>query len=132
MDFPLIAAVTQDINLITNALINDHYVCPGMAVFTCTTQGSYAIAWSSNVYIGSGGKQLIFAAAEDSVGAVRYSRGKLTFATLTQNVNGSQIILESTLHINVQPNSPKASVMCIHVGDGHSTTTTFEVIGKKS
>ena len=111
--------------------MNDHYVCPGWAVFTCITRGSYAIAWSSNVYIGSGGALLTFA-EEDRIDAVYNSSNNPTFATLTQNalVNGSQV-LESTLHINVQLNSPKASVICIHVGERRNTTTTFEVIGKK-
>ena len=112
------AAVTQEIT--TDALLNGCYVYRGRVFFTCETRGSHAIAWSSEQYIGSGGVQLAFAAGASVAGDVLMSSSNpLMVAILTRNVidNAVQVLL-SELHINVPPNSPPASVTCVHVGQG--------------
>ena len=103
-----------------------------MVSFTCETRGSFAIVWSSEQYIGSGNAQLAFAAGASDVGEIRRSRSNSqTFATLTQSYNNSGVqVLISELHISVPPDSPNASVSCMHVGDGNISSIDFQVIGK--
>lgn len=103
-----------------------------MVSFTCETRGSFAIAWTSDDYIGTGNTQLIFAAGTSVIGEIRRSGGiSGTVANLTHNAieNGVQVLV-STLTINVTQNSPGGSVTCMHVGDGTTDTIDFEVIGK--
>ena len=123
------ATVAQNI---TSSDLRNGSVCPGMVFFICETRGSFAIAWTSDEYIGSGNTQLIFAAGASVVGETRRSGGiNGTVANLTHNaVENGVTVLVSTLTITVAQNSPGGSVTCMHVGDGTTDTVDFEVIGK--
>ena len=119
--------------MITSSDLRNGSVCSGIVSFTCETRGSFAIAWSSDDYIGPGGTQLLFAAGVNPVGDTR-SSGIIpeTVANLTNNTikDGVQVLV-SILTINVAQNSPGGSVTCMHVGDGTMETIDFnEVIGK--
>ena len=118
--------------VITSSDLRNGSVCPGIVSFTCETRGSFAIAWTSDEYIGPGGTQLLFAAGASVVGETRRS-GLIpeTVTNLTYNAveNGVQVLV-SILTINVTQNSSGGSVTCTHVGDGTMETIDFEVIGK--
>ena len=119
----------------TNSLVNGRSVCPGSRInFTCETRGSYAIAWSSEEYIGSGNAQLLFAAGASNVGDIT-RRNNLVEAEahLTRNdlENGTRVLV-STLYITIQSNPPRATITCMHVGDGTEDTIPFQVTGKST
>jgi hypothetical protein len=117
---------------ITTSDLQNGSVCPGVITFTCETRGSYAIAWSSDEYIGSGGNQLTFAAGASHVGEILRS-GSIaqTMANFTYNTDeNGKLVMVSILTITIVPNSPGGSVTCTHIGDGTTDSIDFEVIGK--
>lgn len=119
----------------TNALVNGSSICPGTRVsFTCETRGSFAIAWSSDEFIGTGNVQLLFAAGANVVGDNRRRNNAFDAeAVLDRNddENGVQVLV-STLYITVLPNLPDGSVTCMHVGNGNTSSINIGVMGKKS
>ena len=116
---------------LTSTLTDGRFACPGESVtFTCKTVGSYAIAWTSDQYIGLGGTQLAFAADFNEVGALHRSASiPSTFAALVL-YNRTADVLMSTLHIITLLNAPSSSVTCIHVASDQRATINFSVIGK--
>ena len=103
-------------------------ICPGNTIlFTCTTNGSSTLAWSSEDYIGSG-RQLEFRSIDEN-GTIKISAfNPETFATLTAiNTNGP--VLTSILRIIPRPTTPNISISCTNAG-GETSTVTIPLAGK--
>ena len=86
----------------SSTLHDGQLACRGSEVtFTCETQGSDAIAWRSDTYIGSG-VQLVFVAAGSNQGDTRTSPSNTdTLATLTREEDDQgTLVLESTLRMS--------------------------------
>ena len=107
------------------------FACPGdKIIFTCEIEDFDVLAWESDLLIGQGGEQILFA-VEDAVGTNRSSSSNLnTFAILTvaNNENGA-IRLVSDLHVIVNSNFSYLSVSCISVNAPSTKTRTFTVLG---
>ena len=111
---------------VTAGLIEGQYACPGMEIiFSCETRGSTAIAWSSDVYVGLGGAQLVFGVSLNSEGSISTSRDNSdTMATLIF-VDRQALILESTLRIIATSNS---LITCTHTTENINHTINFKVL----
>ena len=99
-------------------------------IFTCETRGSPIIAWTSEEYIERGATQLNFATF-NSIGATKTSPiHPNTIATLTNNTmeDGVQVLV-SELRIRALSQFLNSSVTCIHIGNGTTNTTMFQVFG---
>ena len=93
---------------------------------TCMTINSSIIAWSSEEYIGKGGRQLEFVTL-DAIGTTLYD--SMVIANLT-SVNQSALILESQLHIiRVSPNYPQFNVTCHGSVNSLNKSVTY-IVGK--
>ena len=114
---------------IMTTLLDGKYACPGQEViFTCITNGSVVVAWISDDYIGSNGRQLEFASNSHSLGAKATSTiDPNTFAELTMKEDG--LVTESQLYITVSQEISSATVTCIDVGTG-SNSVHFELLCK--
>ena len=122
--------------LLTSSLRDGQRACPGDTItFTCVTNESASHAWISDEYIGQGGFQLEFASYHrpgKTISATGVSP-TIAHATLIANViedNSTVGILESKLEVTVVSDYPIASIMCLHVDNGTSNTTTFQLLGK--
>ena len=115
--------------IIITTLLEGNYSCPGQEIiFTCVTNGSVVVAWSSNEYIGTGGLQLEFT-SRDSVGRrITSSSNPSTFAELTMRAEG--LVTESQLHIIVSRDIPMATVTCSDVSGGSTTFISFGLLRK--
>ena len=106
--------------MIVTTLLDGKYACPGQEVtFTCITNGSVVVAWSSDDYIGSNGRQLEFARSNFLGARVTSTIDPNTFAELTMKEDG--LVTESQLHITVSQEISSATVTCIDVGTGSYT-----------
>ncbi|MCG8621182.1 MAG: hypothetical protein MJE68_04145 [Proteobacteria bacterium] len=103
-----------------------------MIVFTCVVRGSDIMAWTSEEYIGTGGQQLPFAAAEPEGSVQRAIRNNQTVATLVTAVNTGEVMIVSELRIRIMSTHPLASVQCISRGADIATvnSTSFQLAGK--
>ena len=107
-------------------LLEGHRACLGREVnFTCMTNGSLVMVWSSDEYIGINGAELEFTSADGVGSTMRSSTNPSTVATLV-SINGTRVT-ESVLSITVL-DFPTASVTCSDVGWGTSTIT-FRPLG---
>ena len=114
---------------ITSSLLEGKYACPGREViFTCATNGSSVLAWSSDEYIGRNGRQLEITT---SVGhRVTSMVNSNTFAELTMKEGNRSRVTESQLHITVSHDIAIASVTCGDVSSGLSSSVQFELLCK--
>ena len=90
------------------------------------------MAWTSEEFIGTGGRELPFAAAEPA-GTIRRAVGNSqTVATLVTAVNTGDIMIVSELRITITSTHPVASVQCISRGADITTvnSTSFQLAGK--
>lgn len=104
-------------------------LCPGEEVnITCETRGSPIIAWTSDVYIETGGTQLEFASFS-SIGDTSVSPvNPNTIAILVNNtIEGGMQVLVSQLRIIVSDDS--GIIRCINVGGGTSTAVSIQTLG---
>ena len=123
---------------ITNTtLLDGNVTCDGaMVIFTCETVGSDGLAWSSEQYIGPGGKEILVVASDISSTNPRKRTdfNPNTYAILTRitTENNGQRKLTSELHIIASASrSPDSSVICKHTNDDQTATIQFQVFGKK-
>ena len=125
--YHLVFLTHGDCQRINSTLLRGQYACPNQQVlFTCETNGSLIMAWSSLQYIGPSGIRLELI-ADDGVGhMVRSVMTSDTVATLTR-INGDKVVA-SQLRITVQQNFPIASVSCIDAGVGMSPIN-FQILG---
>ena len=118
--------------LVTSTLLEGNKTCSGqMVVFTCMIRGSSGLAWSSDQYIGSGGKELLFDSSEYQ--EVKHSREHPdTNATLTgvYMEDGAQMLI-SKLIIIASPSSSNPLVTCRHTDDDERATILFHVYDKQ-
>ena len=124
--------VGQTLTTESPTLYSGNLACSGDQItFVCETKGSSIIAWTSNEYIGQGGAQLQFAAAEvPSLANTLHGTGD-TVATFTDNrVENRVQVLTSTLRVTASSVYPNPSVTCIHVDNDTRRTVSFSVIGK--
>ena len=93
--------------------------------FTCVVRGSNAMEWTSEQYIGTGGRRLEFISA-DPVGTTRTSGeaiGELISATVDE-------IIISRLSVKIpQPTFSFASVQCHNINAGTMFLNTFQLAG---
>ena len=90
------------------------------------------MAWTSEQYIGVGGQQLPFAAAEPVNSTRRAIGNAQTVATLVNAVNtGDNILIVSELRIRIESSYPIAEVQCVSRGADVATvnSTTFQLAG---
>lgn len=120
--------------VLSSQLPEGQRVCPGdQIVFTCMTNGSASLAWSSDDYIGRGGIQLEFASFHDP-GRIARNQGSPigTQATLISKEieeNETKGILESQLNIIVTSDYQIATINCLHVDTGSQESTVFQLLG---
>ena len=95
-------------------------------VFTCVTTESNHMGWSSEQYIGTGGRRLEFISA-NPVGSTK-SLGQAE-ATLISFSDG---VIVSQLQITVRSTFPNASVQCQNIGADRMTSITFRLAGMYS
>jgi hypothetical protein len=95
--------------------------------FTCIARGSVGnhIGWSSEQYIGAGGRRLEFISAI-APGTARTSGD--TVAVLVQAEEN--VIIESRLYIRILPTIPVASVQCHNIATGTVTSIRFSLASK--
>ena len=103
-----------------------------MIIFTCVVRGSDNMAWTSKEFIGTGGRELPFAAAEPEGSVQRAIGNSQTVATLVTAVNTGDIMIVSELRIIITSTHPLASVQCISRGADVVTvnSTSFQLAGK--
>ena len=102
--------------------------CPGNTIlFTCTTNGSSTLTWSSEDYIGFG-SQFQFLSI-DNVGESQSNSQTDAVATLTAINTELPIILTSILRLIARPTTPNISVSCTNAG-GETSTLTISLAGK--
>ena len=120
--------------MLSSSLSEGQRVCPGDAIsFTCVTNGSASLAWSSDDYIGQGGVQLEFASYHDPGRIARNRASPIgTQAILVSKEieeNETQGILESQLNVMVISDYQIATIKCLHVDTGSQETTRFQLLG---
>ena len=112
--------------ILSSTLLEGQRACPGREVnFTCMTNGSLVMVWTSDEYIGINGAELEFTSADGVGSMMRSSTNPSTVATLV-SINGTRVT-ESVLSITVL-DFPTASVTYSDVGRGTSTIT-FRPLG---
>ena len=103
--------------------------CNGsVVIFTCETRGSATIEWrGDNFYVGN---LIGFSAEIDPINhTINSSSNQNTVATLTENyLDGSDLVLVSTLRIITTSDAPNGTVKCIHADDGTTESIVFEVL----
>ena len=109
-----------------STLFNEMYACPGQNVtFTCKTNGSLIVAWSSDEYIGPEvGRQLEVTIEEREIASMQNPN---TVARVVRD-NGMKII-ESTLSIVVDYKFPNASIKCADVERATESVIQFQIFG---
>jgi hypothetical protein len=123
-----IAALTP--NLTADTLLEDDTACPYQTVnFTCQTTGP--LAWSSDEYIGTGGRRLEFGRG-NSIGDIRrsginYSIYAVLVNTVSIDPDNSINITTSTLHIKASSNS---SVKCTATAYQTNSVIHMRILGK--
>ena len=120
--------------VLSSSLPEGRGVCPGDEItFTCVTNRSASLAWSSDDYIGRGGIQLEFASF-DSPGKIARNRVSPigTQASLISKEikeNETQGILESQLNVIVTSDYPNPTINCLNIDAGYKETTSFQLLG---
>ena len=118
--------------VVTSTLFEENTTCSGqMVVFTCMTRGSSGLAWSSDQYIGSGGKELLFDSSEYQ--EVKHSREHPDTNAILTGVymeEGAQMLV-SKLFIIASSSSLNPSVTCRHTDDNEHAIILFHVYGKQ-
>ena len=112
-------------------LSQNSFVCPGQSLtFTCTTNGSPILAWSSSQYVGSP----LFFSSEDMVGTSRPSHNGASIGNLTNHTNltnldsnSTVIILESQLHFEVSDEYNSSQIICSNIASGMNVNIIFNV-----
>ena len=96
---------------------------------TCVTRNSSIMAWTSEEYIGEGGRRLEFLIINE-IGSIHMSvkPNSTAFANLT-TLNVNQLMLASQLHITVSRNYPQFNVTC-HNSDYNLTKSVTYIVGK--
>ena len=92
--------------------------------FTCIVRGSNAIEWSSDDYIGTGGRRLEFISTDRPGSQLNAGETLATLVRATQD-----IIIESQLNIRIQSTISVATVRCQNGGTGENTEITFHLAG---
>ena len=100
-----------------------------MVIFTCVVKESNSMAWTSDEYIGIGGEQLQFSAADPPRTSRTAIGNNQTVATLI-NAMLDQFIV-SQLRIRIKSIHPTAAVQCRNTGANTAlvTSTTFLLAG---
>lgn len=111
--------------LMSDTLLEGSTTCPGeTVVFTCQTIGS--LAWSSDEYIGTGGKQLPFG-HRDREGS-RHTISDNIYAELVNvSILNDATIITSTFHITA---SLSSSVICTATEYNKNSTIYLRILGK--
>ena len=95
--------------------------------FTCVIRQSNNMRWTSEQYIGTGGRQLEFASVEP-VGSTRTAPGNNQ--TVAKLISVSDSVIISQLHIRIQSSTfPIASVQCHDTGVGTNASIRFRLAG---
>lgn len=131
--FSVITPVFLQTVEINSTVADGDVLCPGQVIsFTCETNGSGTIAWSSTDYIGQG-FQLPFSIDSNIGGDTvpQYSTiTHTTFAKLLRNeIIDETPILMSELTLTVSAAFTNSSVTCVHVSNGISVTRRFQPLG---
>ena len=118
--------VSQDLNSTLYSTISGVLVAftNENVVFTCVARGSNHMGWSSDEYIGTGGRRLEFIST-NAPGTNRTSgdtRAQLVSASVDQ-------FIISQLFISIVSSIPVASVQCQNIGAGTMTFRSFELAG---
>ena len=134
VDNSLQIAASSPLIVLNSRLSEGQRVCPGdQIVFTCVTNGSASLAWSSDDYIGQGGIQLEFGSYHDPGRIARNRASPIgTQATLVSKEiaeNETQWILESKLDVIVTSDYQIATINCLHVDTGSQESTRFQLLG---
>ena len=123
------AAIIQvGAQILNSTLPSDYQVCPGEEViFTCVVQGPH-LAWSSEEYIGSGGKQPEFGAQDHEKLNKTVKVNSLSNVTLLNisETNGVTRIT-SQFEIIASAEYSTSSVVCHDVSAGTSQHVHFNV-----
>ena len=116
---------------VNNTLPSDYEVCPGEEViFTCVVQGPH-LAWSSEEYIGSGGKQLEFGARDHERLNKTVKINSLSTVTLLNISETSGVTtITSQLKIIASAMYPTNSVVCHDVAAGNPQSVDFNTAGE--
>jgi hypothetical protein len=130
-------ATASPLIVLSSPLSEGQRVCPGDAImFTCVTNGSAILAWSSDDYIGQGGVQLEFASFHQPGRIARNRASPIgTQAVLVSKEieeNETLGILESQLSVIVTSDYQTATIKCLHVDTGSEETTGFQLLGMSS
>ena len=127
-------ATASPLIVLSSSLSEGQQVCPrDELTFTCVTNGSAILAWSSDDYIGRGGIQLLLASNRNP-GYIEKNGASLmgTKATLIRKEieeNETRGILESELEITVTSDYQIATINCLHVDNGSQESTRFQLLG---
>ena len=120
--------------VLSSRLPEGQRVCPGDQIgFTCMTNGSASLAWSSDDYINRGGIQLEFTSYHDP-GRIARNRGSpigTQAALISKEIeeNETRGILESELNIIVTSDYQIATINCLHVDTATQESTRFQLLG---
>ena len=126
----MVTATLPEIQLnVTGSLIEGDFVCPNTTInFSCKTQGSITIAWSSAAYIGPtrahGTAQLQFNIWSEVPCTRQDENNPTTIATLIDK-SAAQLILETKLEIRATSDS---SITCHHISEGTNMTINIVVL----
>ena len=96
-------------------------------MFNCVVRESNSMAWTSEEYIGTGGQQLEFLAAERPGSTLTAIRNNRTIAELV-NTTGREFVV-SRLQITIKPNFQTASVRCRNINANRTASITFLLAG---
>ena len=132
--------LAQQTRITNTTLLDGNITCDGvMVIFTCVTEGpnDHGLIWSSEYYVGTDGKEIVFTANE-----ISWTKGtngnRNTNATLTNanNITNNQIRLTSKLCILASVSTSTASsgsVTCRRTDEGQAEGDTqhFQVLGKQ-
>lgn len=127
-------ATASPMVVLSTSLPEGRDVCPGDAItFTCVTNGSASLAWSSDDYIGRGGIQLEFASFDNpgKIARNRISPIGTQASLISKEIeeNKTQGILESQLNVIVTSDYLNPSIKCLSVDTGIQETTSFQLLG---
>ena len=119
-------AVSSDVALSSSLDLRSTAYPQQTVVFTCVTNGSSILVWSSDDYIGN--QRDITFTIVDSPGLILHSG--TTVATLVSVTGDREVVLESTLEIIASSQFPMSSVACRDVDNGRINQTSFQVSGE--
>jgi hypothetical protein len=98
-------------------------------VFTCVTRGSNSMGWTSEQYIGTGGRRLEFVLVDPAGSTMPVGGNSPTVAELVSTSDSDRVIV-SQLRITIQTSTfPIASVQCHDIGADTNTSIRFHLAG---